>query len=135
MKIEPYLFFEGRCEEALTFYRDKLGAKILALMRYKESPDPAMLQGGNEDKVMHATFQLGDSMVMASDGCCKGQAKFTGFSLCIAVKEETEAERIFATLSDGGQIQMPMEKTFWAQRFGMVADRFGISWMVMAIAE
>ncbi len=135
MKIEPYLFFEGRCEEALTFYRDKLGAKILALMRYKESPDPAMLQGGNEDKVMHATFQLGDSMVMASDGCCKGQAKFVGFSLCIAVKEETEAERIFATLSDGGQIQMPMEKTFWAQRFGMVADRFGISWMVMAIAE
>ena len=130
MKTQPYLSFEGRCEEAIEFYRGALGAEVTALMRFKESPDPGMITPGTEDKVMHASFRVGESMVMASDGRCQGPASFQGFSLSLTVPDEAEAERKFNALGDGGQVQMPLTKTFFSPSFGMVADRFGVSWMV-----
>jgi PhnB protein len=130
MPIQPYLFFEGRCEEALGFYRRAVGAEVTALMRYKESPDPTMITPGTEDKVMHASFRVGESTVMASDGRCQGPASFQGFSLSLTVPDEAAAERTFKALGDGGQVQMPLTRTFFSPSFGMVADRFGVSWMV-----
>ncbi len=130
MKLEPYLFFDGRCEEAIEFYRSKLGAEVTMLMRFKESPDPGMAPPGAGDKVMHASFRIGETTVLASDGRCEGPASFQGFSLSLTVPNEPEAERLFGALGDGGQVQMPMAKTFFSPRFGMVADRFGVSWMV-----
>jgi PhnB protein len=130
MKVEPYLFFEGRCEEALEFYRRALGAEVTMLMRFKESPDPGMCQPGAEDKVMHAEVRLGDTTLMASDGRCQGPPAFQGFSLSLSLSDEAEAKRLFAALSDGGQIEMPLTRTFWSPCFGMVADRFGVLWMI-----
>jgi PhnB protein len=129
-QIQPYLFFDGRCEEALEFYRRAVGAEVSALMRFKESPDPGMTMPGAADKVMHASFRVGDSTVMASDGRCQGRPTFEGFALSLTVPTEAEAERLFAALSDGGQVQMPLTRTFFSPRFGMLADRFGVSWMV-----
>ena len=134
--IQPYLFFGGRCDEALEFYRSALGAQVDLLMRYKESPEPmppGMLPPGFENKVMHATFRIGATTLMASDGCEVG-AKFNGFSLSLAVPTEAEAHRAFAALSDGGQVKMPLAKTFWSPCFGMLTDRFGIVWMISATA-
>ncbi len=131
MHVQPYLFFEGRCEEALEFYRKALGAEVTELMRYKDNPDPAGCKPGTEDKVMHCSFRIGDTMVWASDGLCNGEPKFHGFSLAINATTEGEAERLFAALSDGGQVQMPLAKTFFSPRFGMLHDRFGILWMVV----
>lgn len=133
MLVEPYLFFEGRCEEAVEFYRRALGAEVLMLMRYKDSPDPpppGMVAPGSENKVMHASLRVGDTTVMASDGANRGNPAFKGFSLSLGVKSAAEADRCFNALADGGQVQMPLAKTFWSPRFGMVADRFGVGWMV-----
>ena len=133
MHIEPYLFFNGRCEEAVEFYKKALGAEVIMLMRFKESPErpePGMIPPGSENKIMHASFRVGDTMVMASDGHCTGKIDFQGFSLSLTVANEAEAERKFAALQEGGQVQMPLAKTFWSPRFGMVADRFGVGWMV-----
>jgi len=133
MNVEPYLFFDGRCEEALDFYREKLGAEISMMMRYSESPepcDPNMVPPGWENKVMHATFRIGNSNVMAADGKCEGQPKFDGFSLSLTVPDTKTADRMFAALADGGEVQMPLTKTFFSPSFGIVADRFGVSWMV-----
>ncbi|MBS0298926.1 MAG: VOC family protein [Proteobacteria bacterium] len=135
--IQPYLMFGGRCEEALEFYRNALGAQIDMLMRFSESPDPTppgMLPPGFENKVMHASFRIAGNVIMASDGCEVG-AQFKGFSLSIAVATEAEADRYFAALSDGGQVQMPLTKTFWSPRFGMLTDRFGIAWMINVVGE
>ena len=135
MKIQPYLFFEGRCEEAIEFYLRTLGAEVDMLMRVKDSPEPATmtLPSGSENKVMHASFRIGDSTIMASDGMCTGQPKFGGISLSLTVADAAEAERKFAALADGGHVNMPLAKTFYSPSFGMVADRFGVSWMVMAM--
>ena len=130
MQAQPYLFFEGRCEEALEFYRHALDAEVTALMRSKDSPDPGMAIPGAEDKVIHATFRIGETTVLASDGRCQGPPSFQGFALSLTVPSETEAERRFAALVDGGQVLMPLTKTFFSPSFGMVADRFGVSWMV-----
>ena len=129
--VQPYLFFEGRCEEALEFYRTALDAEVTMLMRYKESPDPAMCQAGAEDKVMHSNFRIGETQVMASDGRCQGPARFEGFALSITAQTEEEADRLFNALADGGAVQCPLMKTFYATRFGMVTDRFGVLWMVI----
>ncbi|HEV8315095.1 MAG TPA: VOC family protein [Burkholderiaceae bacterium] len=134
MNVEPYLFFEGRCEEAIEFYRHALGAEVTALMRYKDSPEPpppGKVPPGSDNKVMHANFRIGNTTVMASDGLCSGKPSFQGFSLSINAASDAEAERLFAALADGGQIQMPLAKTFFSSRFGMVADRFGVPWMVI----
>ena len=134
MQVQPYLFFDGRCEEAIEFYRSALGAKIEMLMRNKESPEPpppGMVPPGSENKVMHASFRIGDTTLMASDGHCAGKPNFEGFSLSLTAANDAEANRLFAALSDGGKVQMPMTKTFFSPQFGMVADRFGVSWMVI----
>jgi PhnB protein len=137
MKIEPYLFFNGRCEEAIDFYRRVLDAEVVMLMRYKESPappPPGMVPPGSENKVMHATLRIGESNVMASDGNCQGTPHFDGFSLSIGVKDAAEAQRRFAALADGGEVVMPLGKTFFAASFGMLRDRFGVHWMIIAEA-
>ena len=134
MKVQPYLFFDGRCEEAIAFYTRTLGAKTTMLMRFNESPEPqppGMVPPGAERKVMHASFRVGETEVLASDGNCQGRPKFEGVSLSLTVGSAAEAERVFAALGEGGQVQMPMTKTFFSDRFGMVADRFGVSWMVV----
>jgi len=131
--IQPYLFFNGSCEEALEFYRQALGAEVEMLMRFKDSPEPhkpGMVPPGFENKIMHTSFRVGDTTVMASDGCSTEKASFQGFTLSLSVPSEAEADRVFAALADGGQVRMPLEKTFWSPRFGMVADRFGVGWMV-----
>jgi PhnB protein len=134
MQVQTYLFFDGRAEEAIEFYRSTLGAEVTMLMRYKESPEPpppGMVPPGSENKVMHASFRIGDTTVMASDGNCTGKPNFQGFSLSVEVPDEAAAERVFAALGKGGKVQMPLAKTFFSPRFGMVADRFGVSWMVI----
>ncbi len=131
MSISPYLFFDGRTEEALTFYRDAIGADITMMLRWKDSPDPAMVPpGGDPNKVMHARLGIGGSTVMASDGSCEGQTNFQGFSLNLTAANEGEAKRLFDALGYGGQVRMPLMKTFFSPCFGMLVDRFGVSWMV-----
>jgi PhnB protein len=134
MQVQPYLFFDGRCEEALEFYKSALGAEVTMLMRFKDNPEPAMNPNGAGDKVMHASFRIGEATGMASDGRCQGQPIFSGFSLSLNASDEAEAERLFGALAEGGQVRMPLAKTFFAPRFGMVADRFGVSWMVIVPA-
>jgi len=134
MQIEPYLFFEGRCDEAIEFYRRALGAEMGPLMRYKESPEPhqpGALPPGSEDKVMHAVIKIGDTKVMVSDGRCSGKPVFQGFGLTINAPDVARADRMFAALAEGGQVQMPLAKTFFSPRFGMVNDRFGVLWMII----
>lgn len=131
--IQPYLFFGGRCDEALAFYKTALGATVDILMRYKESPDPAppgMLAPGWEEKVMHVTFRVGGAVVMASDGCSSEDRNFNGFRLALNVPTEAEADRAFAALAEGGSVEMPLTKTFWSPKFGMLTDRFGLGWMI-----
>jgi len=133
MHTQIYLFFDGRTEEALDFYKKTLGVEVEMLMRYKDAP-PEAKEGsapGTENKVMHSSFKLGDQRVMASDGYAKGNPEFKGFSLSLATKDETEAEKIFAALGDGGQVQQPLIKTFFSPKFGMVQDKFGVGWMVL----
>jgi PhnB protein len=135
MQVQPYLFFDGRCEEALEFYRSTLGAEVTMLMRFKDSPEPhppGMVPPGAEDKVMHASLRIGDTTVMASDGQCLGQPNFQGFSLSLTVSDVAEADRMFSALANGGQVQMPLAKTFFSPCFGMLADRYGVGWMVIA---
>lgn len=131
MHIDPYLFFDGHCDEAIEFYRRALGAEVTMLMRFKESPDPAAIPPGSDDKVMHANLRIGDTTVLVSDGHSQGKPSFQGFALSITAPDESKVERYFAALADGGKIMMPLAKTFFSPRFGMVADRFGVSWMVV----
>ena len=131
--VQPYLFFNGRCEEAVEFYKTALGAQVLFSMRYKESPEaapPGRIPAGFENKIMHTSFRVGETTVMASDGCSTDKPKFEGFSLSVSVPNENEADRVFNELSKGGKVEMPLAKTFWSPRFGMVEDKFGIGWMV-----
>lgn len=133
--VQPYLFFDGRCEEALEFYRRALGAEIQMLMRFKDAPEPPQpgCGPGSENKIMHVSFRIGGSVIMASDGRCEGKPTFAGFALSLTVANAAEAEKSFNALSEGGQVQMPLAKTFFSPSFGMVADRFGVSWMVYVI--
>ena len=131
--IQPYLFFNGSCEQAVEFYRKALGAEVEMTMRFKDSPEPhqpGMVPPGFENKIMHTSFRIGATTVMASDGCSAEKASFEGFSLALSVPSESEADRVFAALAEGGQVRMPLTKTFWSPRFGMVADRFGVGWMI-----
>src|SRR5690349_14042015 len=131
--VQSYLFFDGRCEEALQFYGQALGAKVDRMMRFKENPDPnpQMCAPGSGEKIMHASFRVGDTTVMASDGRCEGKPKFEGFALSLTVPTEGEADKFFGELAKGGQVIMPLAKTFFSPRFGMVTDQFGVTWMVM----
>lgn len=141
MTVQPYLFFDGKCEEALEFYKKALDAKVDMLMRFKENPEPPKpgdpgcagpeQTAAMAEKIMHASFFVGDAMIMASDGMCQGKPAFQGMSLALSVKTEADADKKFAALADGGQVQMPLGRTFFSPKFGMVADKFGVSWMVM----
>lgn len=134
MEVQPYLHFAGRCEEAIEHYRRALGAKVEMMMRYSESPDPpppGMVPPGMESKVMHASLRIGDSTLMASDDCTQNQNRFEGFQLSVRAADDAEAERRFAALAEGGEIRMPLTATFFASRFGMLTDRFGVPWMVI----
>lgn len=134
MQIQAYLFFDGRTEEALTFYQNALGAEILFMLRMKDSPAEAQQQRplppGAENKIMHASFRIGNSTIMASDGPCQGQPKFQGFSLSINLNDQAKAEQIFNNLAADGTVSMPLGKTFFSPCFGMVTDRFGVAWMI-----
>ena len=134
MQVQPYLFFDGRCEEAVEFYRKTLGAEVQMLMRYSESPkphQPGMVAPGSENKVMHMSLRIGDSIVLGSDGRNTGKPSFQGFSLSLSVANDAEAERLFGALSAGGQVHVPLTKTFFSSRFGMLVDRFGVGWMIV----
>lgn len=134
MQIQAYLNFDGRCEEAIEFYKRALGAEVKMLMRFKDSPEPAQSSAGSENKVMHAALRIGDTELMASDGRCTGKSQFSGINLSLTVASEAEAEQRFAALSAGGQVQMPLTKTFFSPKFGMLADRFGVTWMILVRA-
>jgi PhnB protein len=138
MHVQPYLFFDGRCEEAIEFYKTALGAKVEMMMRFKDNPepprDPGMVPPGSGNKIMHSCFKIGDTSIMASDGYCAGKPKFDGFSLSVNAKDGAEADKLFAALAAGGQVKMPLAKTFFSSHFGMVEDRFGVGWMVI-VAE
>lgn len=130
--VQPYLFFNGQCDEALKFYESAIDAQVDFILRFNESPEPMpaeMLPPDFEEKIMHCSFRVGDCVIMASDGCDVG-AKFAGVSLSITVDDEATAHRYFNALADGGKIEMPMGKTFWSPCFGMATDKFGVSWMV-----
>jgi PhnB protein len=134
MLVQPYVFFDGKCEEALNFYKTALDAEIIMMMRFKDSPVPAqpgMVPPGSENKIMHAAFRIGETTLMASDGECHGKPSFQGVSLSLTVANDAEAERVFSALTAGGQVRMPLTKTFFSSRFGMAADRFGVAWMVV----
>jgi PhnB protein len=134
--IQPYLFFNGSCEEAVEFYRKALYAEVEMMMRHKESPQPpppGTVPPGFENKILHTSFRVGQTTIMASDGCSADKPNFQGFSLSIAVPNEAEANRVFAALADKGQVRMPLSKTFWSPLFGMVADRFGVGWMISVV--
>jgi PhnB protein len=131
MQVQPYLFFEGRCQEAIDFYRQALGAEVQMMMHFKDSPEPAAASPGTGDKVMHASLRIGETVLFMSDGRCGGAPSFQGFSLSLSPANDTEAARVFAALGDGGVATMPLAKTFFASSFGMVTDRFGVGWMVI----
>jgi PhnB protein len=131
MQVQAYLFFDGRADEAIEFYKKAVGAKPKMLMRFKDAPDQSMVAPGSAEKVMHAAVDIGDTTVLMSDGRCTGQTSFKGFSLVVSAPSEAEADKVFGALSDGGQVTMPMANTFFAKRFGMLNDKFGVGWMVI----
>jgi PhnB protein len=137
MQVQPYLFFEGRAEEAIEFYRRAIGAKPGMMMRYKDSPEappPGRVPPGSDNKIMHAEMQIGDTLVMVSDGMVSGKPSFKGFSLAIDAPDVATLDKQFAALSEGGKVEMPLGKTFWSPRFGMLTDKFGVGWM-LGVAE
>lgn len=132
MQVQPYLFFEGRCEEAIEFYRKAVDAKVDVMMRYKEAPPAPGTPMPPGDKVMHAAFKVGETQVLASDGHCAGKPSFQGFSLTVSARDDADAKRLFGALAEGGKVTQPLTKTFFASSFGMLTDKFGLGWMVIA---
>ncbi len=135
MAVQPYLFFNGRCDEAIEFYQKALGAEVMMLMRFKQMPDQSMVRPETSEKIMHARRRIGDAIVLMSDGMCTGeQQKFEGFSLTLSLATAEEVDRRFTALAAGGQVRMPLDKTFFSPRFGMLTDRFGVGWIVLVEA-
>ena len=133
--VQPYIFFDGKCEEALEFYKGAIGAQVDMMMRFKEAPDQSQMQPNTGEKVMHAAFHVGTTQVLASDGHCAGKPSFQGFGLALNAQNDAEAEKLFTAVGNGGQVLQPLTKTFFASKFVMVADKFGIMWMVIAEAK
>ena len=135
MKVQAYISFSGRCEEALEFYKKSIGAEVTGLLRWKDSPD-ADMKGppGYEEKIMNAAFRIGETDLMADDGMGENTAEFKGMTLAIEVADDAEAKRVFTALGEGGSVTMPLMKTFWASSFGMLSDKFGVPWMVNVAA-
>ena len=135
MKVQAYVTFDGRCEEALEFYKRSVGAEVTGLIRWKESPDAAMKPPpGFEEKIMNASFRIGETDLMADDGMGQTKAEFKGMTLVIEVADDAEAKRVFTALGQGGNVTMPLMKTFWTSSFGMLTDKFGVPWMVNVAA-
>lgn len=138
MPITPYLFFEGRAEEAMAFYAEALGAEVTMRMRFSEAPDPpppGMLPPGSENRIMHAELRIAGEPLMVSDGGCAGAAAFAGFGVSLPAADAAQAQRWFDALAAGGAVQMPIGPTFWSPAFGMVKDRFGVLWMIGVTQE
>jgi PhnB protein len=135
MQVNPYLDFGGRCEEAVNFYKSTLGAEVTMIMRFKESPDQSMISPGSSEKILHVALRIGKSTIYASDGRMQGPPAYKGIALSLSVANDAEAQRVFGALSEGGQVQMPLTKTFFATQFGMLSDRFGVGWMVIVEAQ
>ena len=135
MNVQPYLSFEGRAQEAIDFYKSALGAQVEAIMQFKDAPPDMQANMPNKDKVMHAAFKVGDTTIMATDGQCSGKSEFSGITLTLNAASNGEAEKLFNALAQGGKVNMPMSETFFAHRFGMVADKFGVGWMVLSPKE
>jgi PhnB protein len=138
MHIQPYLDFDGRCEEAIEFYKKAVGAEVQMMMRFSESPeppDPKMAPPANSAKIMHATFKIGDSVIMGADCRSQGQPKFQGITLTLNAASDAEAQRLFTALSDGGKVQQALIKTFFASSWGVLQDRIGVSWMIIVMAH
>ena len=134
VQVQPYLFFEGRCEEAMEFYRKALDAKVERVMKYKEAPpSPGMKMP--PEKVMHASFKVGETQVLASDGNCSGKPSFQGISLTVTARDGAHAKSVFNALAEGGKVSQPLIKTFFSSNFGMLTDRFGVGWMVVGPME
>ena len=134
MEVQAYLVFDGRCEEALEFYKKAIGAEVVRVMRNKDNPEPAppgTLPPGSENKIMHSTFRVGETTIMASDGYAQGNPRFEGFSLSLSAANDAETERLFKALAEGGQVRVPLAKSFFASKFGMLADKFGVGWIVI----
>ena len=129
MQVTPYLFLNGNCEAALSFYRSALGAEILFMQRMKDAPAQDSECAGSPEAIMHASLKIGDSLLLASDGDGKA-TPYSGFSISLSVKDTTEGRRVFDALAAGGSVTVPFEKTFWTEGFGMLTDRFGVPWMV-----
>ncbi len=134
MQVQPYLFFDGRCQEAIEFYRTALGAEDIVQMQFKDSPEGSTSPPGSEDKIMHASFRVGETTILASDGRCEGKPVFQGFSLSLFPSTDAEGKRLFEALAQGGQVIMPLAKTFFASTFGMTLDQFGVCWMIVVAA-
>ena len=132
MNVQTYLFLDGRTEEALAFYKKAVGAEVTMLMKFRESPDKSQIPPGADDKVMHAVFRVGDTPIMISDGMNNGRPKFEGFALSVNANDVAEAQKYFNALLDGGEVTMPLAETFFAKSFGMLKDKFGVHWMVIA---
>jgi PhnB protein len=131
MNVQPYLSFEGRAQEAIDFYKSALGAKVDMIMQFKDAPPEMKTSPESKDKIMHSAFRIGDTQIMATDGQCSGKATFSGITLTLNAASNGEAEKLFNALAQGGTVNMPMSETFFAHRFGMVADKFGVGWMVL----
>jgi PhnB protein len=131
MQVQPYLFFDGRADEALDFYKKAVGATPKMLMRFKEAPDQSMISPASAEKIMHAAVEIGDTTVLMSDGHCTGKTNFQGFALAFSARNEAKADKVFGALGEGGQVTMPLAKTFFSPRFGMLTDKFGVGWMVI----
>jgi PhnB protein len=135
MAVQPYLFFNGRCDEAIEFYQKAIGAEVMMLLRFKQAPDQSMVRPETAEKIMHARLRIGDAIVLVSDGMCTGgEQKFEGFSLTLSLASAEEVDRRFNALAEGGQVRMPLDKTFFSPRFGMLTDRFGVGWIVLVEA-
>jgi len=133
MQVQPYLNFNGRCEEAISFYKQAVGAATEMVMRWKDAPDPSMCSETNRDKIMHSAVRIGETVIFASDGRCEGTPKFDGITLALAAADEGEARRLFEALGEGGTVMMPLAKTFFSPSFGMLTDKFGVGWMVIVM--
>jgi PhnB protein len=130
MQLNPYLTFNGQCEEAFRFYEKVLGGKIEAMMPHEGSPMEQHVPPKWRSKIMHARLRLGDEVLMGSDAPPDRYQPMQGFSVTLGIQDPAEAERVFHALSERGTVQMPIEKTFWALRFGMLVDQFGTPWMI-----
>lgn len=135
MQLQPYIFLEGRCEEALEFYQQAIDAQVTYMLRFNESPDKEQCGDMPGDKIMHSSVRVGDAEFMATDGMCQSPPSFQGFALALSVEDEAKVERYFNALAEGGEVQMPLGKTFWSPKFGMLKDRFGVSWMINLVTE